>query len=127
MKFPKGLMVAAFVVLVIFPITGFAEQITINWWFAHGGRLGEKVQSIVSDFNSMQSKYKVVATYKGNYSDTMTAGIAAFRSKKHPHILQVYEVGTAAIMVAVPTSYTWRICGCFFERKAAMPAVIVSE
>ena len=100
MKFPKGLMVAAFVVLVIFPITGFAEQITINWWFAHGGRLGEKVQSIVSEFNSMQSKYKVVATYKGNYSDTMTAGIAAFRSKKHPHILQVYEVGTATMMAA---------------------------
>ncbi len=100
MKFPKGLMLAAFVVLVIFPITGFAEQITINWWFAHGGRLGEKVQSIVSDFNSMQSKYKVVATYKGNYSDTMTAGIAAFRSKKHPQILQVYEVGTATMMAA---------------------------
>ena len=100
MKFPKGLIFAAFVVLVIFPITGFAEQITINWWFAHGGRLGEKVQSIVSDFNSMQSKYKVVATYKGNYSDTMTAGIAAFRSKKHPQILQVYEVGTATMMAA---------------------------
>ncbi|MDJ0816326.1 MAG: sn-glycerol-3-phosphate ABC transporter substrate-binding protein UgpB [Desulfobacterales bacterium] len=100
MKFPKGLIFAAFVVLVIFPITGFAEQITINWWFAHGGRLGEKVQSIVSDFNSMQSRYKVVATYKGNYSDTMTAGIAAFRSKKHPQILQVYEVGTATMMAA---------------------------
>jgi sn-glycerol 3-phosphate transport system substrate-binding protein len=100
MKFPKWLLAAAFVVLIIYPVTGFAEQITINWWFAHGGRLGEKVQAIVSDFNSMQSRYKVVATYKGNYTDTMTAGIAAFRSKKHPHILQVFEVGTATMMAA---------------------------
>lgn len=48
----------------------------------------------------MQSKYKVVATYKGNYSDTMMAGIAAFRAKQHPHILQVFEVGTAIMMAA---------------------------
>jgi sn-glycerol 3-phosphate transport system substrate-binding protein len=48
----------------------------------------------------MQDKYKVVATYKGNYTDTMTAGIAAFRSKSPPHILQVFEVGTATMMAA---------------------------
>ncbi len=72
----------------------------IQWWFAHGGRLGEKVQSIVADFNKKQNKYRVVATYKGNYHDTMMAGIAAFRSKKPPHILQVFEVGTATMMAA---------------------------
>jgi sn-glycerol 3-phosphate transport system substrate-binding protein len=82
------------------PAVAVGEPITINWWFAHGGRLGEKVQSIVANFNSMQSKYKVVATYKGNYTDTMNAGVAAFRSKKPPHILQVFEVGTASMMAA---------------------------
>jgi len=100
MKLPKWMLTATLIVLVIFPAGVLAEQITINWWFAHGGRLGEKVQSIVADFNSMQSKYKVVATYKGNYSDTMMAGIAAFRAKQHPHILQVFEVGTASMMAA---------------------------
>ncbi|MGD9300165.1 MAG: sn-glycerol-3-phosphate ABC transporter substrate-binding protein UgpB [Desulfobacterales bacterium] len=100
MKLPKWTLTAALIVLFIFPAGVLAEQITINWWFAHGGRLGEKVQSIVADFNSMQSKYKVVATYKGNYADTMMAGIAAFRAKKHPHILQVFEVGTASMMAA---------------------------
>jgi len=83
-----------------FPLGALGEPITIDWWFAHGGRLGEKVQSIVSDFNASQSQYKVVATYKGNYHDTMTAGIAAFRSKNLPHILQVFEVGTATMMAA---------------------------
>ena len=100
MKLPKWTLTATLIVLIIFPAGVLAEQITINWWFAHGGRLGEKVQSIVADFNSMQSKYKVVATYKGNYSDTMMAGIAAFRAKQHPHILQVFEVGTAIMMAA---------------------------
>lgn len=78
-----------------------AQAITeINWWHAHGGRLGEKVNAIAADFNRLQNTYKVVATYKGNYADTMTAGIAAFRSKKPPHILQVFEVGTATMMAA---------------------------
>ncbi|MGD8523481.1 MAG: sn-glycerol-3-phosphate ABC transporter substrate-binding protein UgpB, partial [Desulfobacterales bacterium] len=99
-NFRKLILITAFVTLVAFPLSAMAEPIVINWWFAHGGRLGEKVQSIVADFNSMQNKYKVVATYKGNYSDTMMAGIAAFRSKSPPHILQVFEVGTASMMAA---------------------------
>jgi sn-glycerol 3-phosphate transport system substrate-binding protein len=72
----------------------------IQWWHAMGGRLGEKVNQIAKEFNAKQTKYKLVPVYKGNYSDTMTAGIAAFRSKTQPHILQVFEVGTATMMAA---------------------------
>jgi len=100
MKFKKWILASALALLVLFPVCALAAPITINWWFAHGGRLGEKVQEIVGNFNAMQSKYKVVATYKGNYTDTMNAGIAAFRSKTPPHILQVFEVGTASMMAA---------------------------
>ncbi|WP_163362305.1 extracellular solute-binding protein, partial [Escherichia coli] len=38
--------------------------------------------------------------YKGSYPDTMNAGIAAFRAGNAPHILQVFEVGTATMMAA---------------------------
>ena len=100
MKLKKLILCCVLVSFVLLPVTVMAEKVTINWWFAHGGRLGEKVQSIVADFNSMQNKYEVVATYKGNYHDTMMAGIAAFRSKTPPHILQVFEVGTATMMGA---------------------------
>jgi sn-glycerol 3-phosphate transport system substrate-binding protein len=121
------MLTAALVVLVLFPVSVLAEPITINWWFAHGGRLGEKVQSIVSDFNSKQSKYKVVATYKGNYSDTMTAGIAAFRSKNPPHILQVFEVGTATMMAAKgaikPVYEVMAESGQPFDPNAYLPTV----
>ena len=72
----------------------------INWWHAMGGALGERVGNIAKGFNESQSDYKLIPTYKGNYTENMTAGIAAFRSATPPHILQVFEVGTATMMAA---------------------------
>ena len=42
----------------------------------------------------------VVASHKGNYSETLNAGIAAFRAGEQPHVLMVFEVGTATMMAA---------------------------
>ena len=39
-------------------------------------------------------------TYKGAYDESMTAAIAAFRAGNAPHILQVFEVGTATMMAS---------------------------
>ena len=75
-------------------------QTEIQLWHAMGGALGERVADIAKGFNESQGDYKLVATYKGNYTENMTAGIAAFRSGKPPHILQVFEVGTATMMAA---------------------------
>lgn len=86
--------------MITFMATQAFAAVEIQWWHAMGGRLGEKVNSIAKDFNTKQGKYKLVPVYKGNYSDTMTAGIAAFRAKTQPHILQVFEVGTATMMSA---------------------------
>jgi len=123
----KMIFIAAMITLVVFPASVLAEPITINWWFAHGGRLGEKVQEIVANFNNSQNQYKVVATYKGSYADTMTAGIAAFRSKNPPHILQVYEVGTATMMAAKgaikPVYEVMAESGLPFDPNAYLPTV----
>jgi sn-glycerol 3-phosphate transport system substrate-binding protein len=99
MKKYRFLLVVAVFVLGV-SVTAAQAITEINWWHAHGGRLGEKVNAIADDFNKSQSDYKLVATYKGNYADTMTAGIAAFRAKNPPHFLQVFEVGTASMMTA---------------------------
>ncbi|MFK7962410.1 MAG: sn-glycerol-3-phosphate ABC transporter substrate-binding protein UgpB [Burkholderiaceae bacterium] len=72
----------------------------IQWWHAFSGRLGEILAKQVEDFNASQSDYKVVQSNKGNYSETLNAGIAAFRAGQQPHILMVYEVGTATMMKA---------------------------
>ena len=77
-----------------------AAQTEIEFWHAFTGRLGELVDAQVADFNKMQSDYKVTATNKGNYSETLNAGIAAFRAGEQPDILMVFEVGTATMMGA---------------------------
>ena len=116
-----------FTVVILFPLGTLAETVTIEWWHAHGGRLGEKVNSIADGYNKSQTKYKVVAAYKGNYADTMTAGIAAFRSKNPPHILQVFEVGTASMMAAKgaikPVYEVMAESGLPFDPNAYLPTV----
>ena len=72
----------------------------IHWWHAFTGRLGELLNEQVEKFNASQDAYTVVASHKGNYSETLNAGIAAFRAGEQPHILQVFEVGTATMMAA---------------------------
>jgi sn-glycerol 3-phosphate transport system substrate-binding protein len=72
----------------------------IQWWHAFTGRLGNLLAEQVETFNASQSEYVVVASHKGNYSETLNAGIAAFRAGEQPHILQVFEVGTATMMAA---------------------------
>jgi sn-glycerol 3-phosphate transport system substrate-binding protein len=127
MKKSKWMLTVAIVVLFLFPAGVLAEPITINWWHAHGGRLGELVNGIAEGFNKSQNTYKLVATYKGSYPDTMTAGIAAYRSKNPPHVLQVFEVGTAIMMAAKgaikPVYEVMAESGIPFDPEAYLPTV----
>jgi sn-glycerol 3-phosphate transport system substrate-binding protein len=83
-----------------------AEAATeIQWWHAMGGELGNKLNEIAEGFNQSQDEYQVVPTYKGNYTETMTAAVAAFRAGEQPHIVQVFEVGTATMMAAKGAIY----------------------
>ncbi len=77
-----------------------SAQTEIQFWHAFTGRLGELVAAQVEDFNASQGTYTVTATHKGNYSETLNAGIAAFRAGEQPHVLMVFEVGTATMMAA---------------------------
>ena len=77
-----------------------AAATEIQLWHAFTGPLGEILAKQVEGFNASQSDYQLVAVYKGNYSETLNAGVAAFRAKQQPHILQVFEVGTATMMAA---------------------------
>jgi sn-glycerol 3-phosphate transport system substrate-binding protein len=99
----------------------------IQWWHAMGGALGDKLNEIAANFNKSQSDYKVTAVYKGNYTQTMTSAIAAFRAKQHPHIVQVFEVGTATMMAAqgavYPVYQLMKDAGEPFNPKDFLPSV----
>jgi sn-glycerol 3-phosphate transport system substrate-binding protein len=102
-------------------------QTQIEFWHAMTGKNGAMVQSIADKFNATQSKYKVVPVFKGSYSDTMNAGIAAFRAKQAPAIIQVYEVGTATMMAAKgavkPVYQLMKEAGQKFDPKAYIPTI----
>ncbi len=72
----------------------------IQWWHAMGGRLGEVVNEVSAKYNASQTNCNLVPTYKGGYEDTMTAGIAAFRAKQQPNIIQIFDAGAATIINA---------------------------
>lgn len=77
----------------------------IAWWHAMSGELGRQLEKLASDFNASQSDYRIVPAYKGNYTETVTAAIFAFRSRSQPAIVQVNEVATATMTAAKGAIY----------------------
>src|SRR5256886_12975869 len=102
-------------------------QTEIAWWHSMGGALGEQLNALAGKFNDSQKDYKVMPVYKGTYPESMTAAIAAFRAGNAPHILQVFEVGTATRMGAKgaikPVYQMMKEAGEPFDAKNYLPAV----
>ena len=102
-------------------------QVEVQWWHSMTGGLNEWVNDLAKDFNASQKQYKVVPTFKGNYDEAMTAAMAAFRAGNAPHILQVFEVGTATMMASKgaikPVGEVMKQSGVTFDPKAYVPAV----
>jgi sn-glycerol 3-phosphate transport system substrate-binding protein len=102
-------------------------QTEIQWWHSMTAVNNEWVNDLAKDFNARQKDYKVVPVYKGSYDESMTAAIAAFRSGNAPHILQVFEVGTATMMASksavVPVTQLMKDAGKKFDAAAYIPAV----
>jgi len=108
--------------------SGALAQTEISWWHAMGGANGERVDRIAAGFNESQSEFTVVPSFKGNYTETMTAAVAAFRAGEQPHIVQVFEVGTATMMAAegavYPISDLMEDSGTAFDQSVYLPAVV---
>lgn len=78
--------------------TNTFAQTEIQWWHSMNGALNDWVNDLAKEFNASQKDYKIVPVFKGDYEQSMTAGIAAIRSGNAPDILQVFEVGTASMI-----------------------------
>lgn len=122
-KLLPGLAFAA----ATFLATPASAQIEIQWWHALTGANNDVVVRLADEFNKSQNEYKVVPSYKGGYADTMNAGIAAFRAGNAPHILQVFEVGTATMMAAKgaikPVYQMMAEAGEKFDPNAYLPTI----
>ena len=107
--------------------TSAFAQTELQWWHAMTGANNDVVNRLADEFNKTQNEYKVVPTFKGFYADTLNAGIAAFRAGNAPHILQVFEVGTATMMGArgavKPVYQMMQESGEKFDPKAYLPTI----
>jgi sn-glycerol 3-phosphate transport system substrate-binding protein len=121
---PVAPLLAAAALFVALPASA---QVEIQWWHSMAGKLGDKVNEIAEKFNASQKDYKVVAVYKGQYDESLTAAIAAYRAGKPPQIVQVFEVGTATMMAAqgavMPVYKIMAEAHEKFDPKAYLPAV----
>ena len=122
----KPLVLASFALAAVLSSPAHA-QVEVQWWHSMGGALGEWVNDLAKDFNASQKEYKVTPTFKGSYDESMTAAIAAFRAGNAPHILQVFEVGTATMMASKgaikPVADVMKEGGQKFDQNAYVPAV----
>src|SRR5216683_958219 len=99
----------------------------IMWWHAMSGELGRQLERLAADFNASQSEYRVLPSYKGSYTETVTAAIFAFRSRSQPAIVQVNEIATATMMAArgaiYPVFELMRDQSETFTPRAYLPSV----
>ena len=102
-------------------------QTEVQMWHSMVAVNGEWVNDLAKDFNASQKDYKIVPVFKGSYDESMTAAIAAFRAGNAPHILQVFEVGTATMMASkgaiVPVAKVMTDAGYKFDPTAYVSAV----
>jgi sn-glycerol 3-phosphate transport system substrate-binding protein len=124
----KSLLRCVALLALAVPLVSPAQAaIELQWWHAMSGELGRQLDKLVGDFNATQSDYRVVPVYKGNYTETVTAAIFAFRSRSQPAIVQVNEIATATMMAArgaiYPVFELMRDQAEVFSPAAYLPAI----
>jgi sn-glycerol 3-phosphate transport system substrate-binding protein len=123
----RAAVVAGASAIVLFGATAATAQVEIQWWHAMTGANNDVIVKLANDFNATQTAYKVVPSYKGSYADTLNAGIAAFRAGGAPHIMQVFEVGTATMMSATgavkPVHVLMKEAGEAFDPNTYLPTI----
>ncbi|MDR1429823.1 MAG: ABC transporter substrate-binding protein [Spirochaetaceae bacterium] len=65
----------------------------VIFWHAMGGRNGEALEKLISDFNASQNTIEVEGQYQGNYDDAITK-LRATPKGSGPDLMQLYDIGT---------------------------------
>lgn len=124
----RGLAAGVAATLVLYSTTSAFAVTQISWWHAMTGANAEVVDKIAKDFNASQKDYEIVPVFKGTYPETLNAGIAAFRAKQAPDILQVFDVGTGVMMAAEgavkPVADVLTESGVQFDKSQYLPGIV---
>jgi len=77
-----------------------AEPVKFEFWYGLTGDLSERIQEMCQTFNASQDQYQAVCTSQGDYEAALQNAIAAFRADQQPTVLQVFDGGTADLMLS---------------------------
>ncbi len=123
-------LIGAIVGLALLTVVGASkaqQRVQVEFWHGLAMPLGGILEQIAADFNASQTQYQVNSSFKGSYPETMVGAVAAFRAGNAPHIVQMFEVGTATMMAArgaiKPVHELMRETGVPFDPNAYLPAV----
>ena len=95
---------AAFAAAVAGATAASAQQRQkFDYWYGLTGQLGEVMELHCKRFNESQTKYEAVCAGQGGYDKAEQNTIAAFRSRQHPTIVQIYDAGTVNFMLSGAT------------------------
>lgn len=100
------------------------DAITLEFWHAMGGNLGELVDELVARFNDSQEGIVVNATFQGSYDDTYNALLAAFDSGAEPNIVQNFDLASQTMIDTGRLVPAWQLMEADgFDPDLFVPAV----
>ena len=97
------------------------DVITLEFWHAMGGNLGELVDELTQRFNDSQDAIVVNATYQGSYDDTYNALLAAFETGGEPNIIQNFDLASQTMIDTGRLVPAWQL----MEAEGYDPSVFV--
>jgi sn-glycerol 3-phosphate transport system substrate-binding protein len=100
------------------------DVITLEFWHAMGGNLGELVDELTARFNDSQDQIVVNATYQGSYDDTYNALLAAFETGGEPNIVQNFDLASQTMIDTGRLVPAWQLMEQDnFDADVFVPAV----
>lgn len=121
----RSLAFAAAIIAV--PALAAPGPIEIEFWHSMSGPLGEQVAHLAEKFNASQTRYRVAPVFKGGHDELAPAALAAYHAGKPPLLVQVSDVGTAAMAEETkaikPVYQLMASAGEKFDSRAFFPAI----
>jgi len=77
-----------------------AERVKFEMWHGLTGDLGGVVDQVCKRFNESQPDYEIICTSQGSYDNALQNAIAAYRAKKNPTIVQIFDAGTLDLLLS---------------------------
>ena len=85
------------------------DVITLEFWHAMSGNLGELVDELAGRFNDSRDDMQVNVTFQGSYDDTYQALLAAMETGTEPNIIQNFDLASQTMVDTGRLVKAWQL------------------